>query len=214
MPTAQATGRVCLGDGTDLGHAPAAFGMVAKKGTGITRGPERAEGSQGPPATLQDPQNTIPLGRKMLPQGLQPCDSQTGLPAPNNSAFALAVCWHLPLPLFTQEGELQGAQSLTAGQAMGWEEQGHSPTQGLHGFTVPRFDIFPPGTSQDLYVPLCWVMLLLSCLSSLWMHPPRAEQAGISLGAGRGRIPECQTCRAWKGSSGPQSCAHSDTSHL
>lgn len=75
---------------------------------GITRDPERAEGRQGPPATLEDPQNTISLGRKMLPQGLLPCDSHTGLPAPNNSAFALAVCWHLPLPFFTQEGELQG----------------------------------------------------------------------------------------------------------
>lgn len=67
MPTAQTTGRVCLGDGTDLGHAPAAFGMGAKEGTGITRDPERAEGSQGPPATLQDPQNSTSLGRKMLP---------------------------------------------------------------------------------------------------------------------------------------------------
>lgn len=66
MPTAQATGRVCLGDGTDLGHAPAASGMGAKKGTGIARGPERAEGSQG----LLPHSNTLKIpsvGRKMLP---------------------------------------------------------------------------------------------------------------------------------------------------
>lgn len=84
-PTAQAIGRMCLGDGIDLGHTPAAFGMGAKKGTGITREPETAEGSQGPPATLQDPQNTTSVGRKVLPQGYQPCDSHTRLPAPNNS---------------------------------------------------------------------------------------------------------------------------------
>lgn len=68
MPTAQATGRVCLGDGTDLGHAPAASGMGAKKGTGIARDPERAEGSQ----SLLPHSNTLKipsLGRKMLPQG-------------------------------------------------------------------------------------------------------------------------------------------------
>lgn len=95
---------------------------------------------------------------------------------------------------FTQERELQGAQCLCSLLQPGVLDR---PWAGRSRDTLPPKDgrepQFPGLTSslQDLHVPLCWVMLLLSCLSSLWMHPPRAEQAGISLGAGRGRIPEC-----------------------
>lgn len=115
-PTAQAIGRMCLGDGIDLGHTPAAFGMGAKKGTGIIREPETAEGSQGPPATVQDPQNTTSVGRKVLPQGFL-------LPITPNPNFALAVGWHPPLPV-SHSLLVLPAPARTAGQAVGWEEQG------------------------------------------------------------------------------------------
>lgn len=182
---------MCLGDGTDLGHAPAAFGMDAKKGTGITRDPERAAGSQG----LLPHFNTlkIPLdweGR---------CSHKGSSLVIHTQGFLLPTALLLPGSLLAPSsaffhsgrGAAWSSVPVLPAPARTGRNKGHSPTQGGHGSAIPRLDIFPPGISQDLCFPLCWVMPLLSCLSSLWMHPPRAEQAGISLRAGRGRIPEC-----------------------
>lgn len=165
MPTAQATGRVCLGDGTNLGHAPAASGMGAKKGTGIARDPERAEGSQGPPATLQHPQNTF-TGKEDAPTRIH----RQGFLLPTTLLLPWQFAGRLLCLLPTQEGELHGAQGLGSLLQPGlldrpWagRNRGHSPTQGERGSAIPRFDIFLQALPK-ICLPLCWVMALLSCL--------------------------------------------------
>lgn len=65
-------------------------------------------------------------------------------------------------------------------------------------------------------------MPLLSCLSSLWMHPPRAEQAGISLGAGEEGSLNAKHAEHGKGAQGPKAvltqtlpiCEHLQKSEL
>lgn len=109
--------------------------------------PKRAQGLQGTLSELRAVRGLLPHSKilkialhwegRCSQHGLQTCDSQTGLPAPSNSAFALAGCWHPPLPLFTQEGELQGAESLCSLLQPGLLAR---PWAGRSNDTVPPMD--------------------------------------------------------------------------
>lgn len=65
-------------------------------------------------------------------------------------------------------------------------------------------------------------MPLLSCLSSLWMHPPTAEQAGISLEQGEEGTLNAKHGQCGKGAEGPKAvltqtlpiCEHLQKSEL